>query len=63
MILWKYLCHVVDTEMSNFAENANKTPIPVKSYVFSISLTDFRQFSSLTAYGEDLMDFPEKMTK
>ena len=36
--------------------------IPVKSYVFSVSLTDFRQFSSLTAYGRDLKYFREKMT-
>ena len=37
--------------------------IPVKSYVFSVSLTDFRQFSSLTAYDKDLTYFREKMTK
>ena len=37
--------------------------IPVKSYVFSVSLTDFRQFSSLTAYCKDLTYFREKMTK
>ena len=37
--------------------------IAVKSYVFSESLTDFRQFSSLTAYGTDLTYFREKMTK
>ena len=34
--------------------------MPVKSYVFSVSLTDFRQFSSLTAYGTDLTYFREK---
>ena len=37
--------------------------IPVKSSVFSVSLTDFRQFSSLTAYGKDLTYFREKMAK
>ena len=35
--------------------------IPVKSYVFSVSLKDFRQFSSLMAYGKDLTYFREKM--
>ena len=37
--------------------------IPVKSYIFSVSLTDFQQFSSLTAYGKDLTYFREKITK
>ena len=36
------------------------TIIPVKSYVFSVSLMDFQQFSSLTAYGKDLTYFREK---
>ena len=34
--------------------------IPVKSYIFSVSLTDFRQFSILTAYGKDLTYFRDK---
>ena len=62
-VMYKVYCRDRLAEPVLHAATLEIEAIPVKSYAFSASLSDFRQFSSLTAYGKDLTYFREKMKK